>query len=76
MTDMAGPTGFQFIETAPRDGTFIRLRFRRDPREEIGQWQRHTEMPAGGSWFDEQGGYITPGPIYWCARASSAKGEG
>jgi hypothetical protein len=57
------------MATAPRDGTFIRLHFRPImdcPRPDVvGQWQDHEEMPAGGSWFDRDGNYITPGPIAW-----------
>lgn len=68
-SDWAGPIGFRLIETAPRDGTFIRLRFRpgcgRENLEAVGQWQEHDEMPTGGSWFDRQGNYITPGPLFW-----------
>lgn len=76
MRDTLGPVGFKFIDSAPRDGSFLRLRFGANfgDREEIGQWQSHDEMKAGGHWFDEQGYYITPGPVYWCARlAASAK---
>jgi hypothetical protein len=58
------------IATAPRDGTFVRLYFRPGFGREtangiLGQWQVHEEMPAGGSWFDKAGNYITPGPIAW-----------
>lgn len=66
--DTAGPTGFQHIETAPKE-KYVRLRFRpglnREDREEIGIWLPHSEMPAGGAWFDEDGNYITPGPLFW-----------
>lgn len=54
---------------APKDGTFVRLRFRpgvgRELREAVGQWQAHEEMLAGGAWFDREGNYITPGPYMW-----------
>ena len=70
MDDRAGPIGFRHIETAPKDGTFVRLRFgqhsilsRAD--EEIGQWQEHEYMKAGGAWFDRDGFYVTPGPLFW-----------
>ena len=68
--EMNGPIGFSLIETAPRDGSFIRLRFRTgmlvpENYERIGQWQRHDEMKAGGAWFDSEGHYITPGPLFW-----------
>jgi len=69
MADLTGPIGFQHIETAPRDGTFIRLRFRpglsREEREAVGQWQIHPLMPAGGAWLDPEGYYITPGALFW-----------
>lgn len=63
-------TTFRPISVAPRDGTFVRLRFRPfilrpADHEQIGQWQAHDEMPAGGAWFDRGGHYITPGPIEW-----------
>ena len=62
------PPGFKSIAIAPRDGSYIRLRFRagigRD-QEVVGQWQPHEEMPAGGHWFDPDGNYITPGPLFW-----------
>lgn len=67
--DFAGPIGFQHIDSAPRDGRYLRLRFRpgfgREDREEIGQWQRHDHMKAGGSWFDRHGHYISPGALFW-----------
>lgn len=60
---------WKLIATAPRDGTFIRLKVRegvlRKNTEFVGHWQRHDEMPAGGAWFDREGFYLTPGPIYW-----------
>lgn len=67
--DTAGPIGFQHIETAPKE-KYVRLRFRPgllrpEDREEIGIWLARPEMPAGGSWFDEDGNYITPGPLFW-----------
>lgn len=69
--EITGPIGFQHIETAPRDGSFVRLRFRpgfgREDREEVGHWQVHEDMKAGGSWFDRDGFYITPGPLFWAA---------
>ncbi len=71
MTDRlpAVPTGFKPLATAPRDGTFVRLRFRpglgRETWESIGQWQPREDMPAGGHWFDHDGYYITPGPLFW-----------
>lgn len=65
MTDLTGPIGFQHIETAPHDGSWVRLRFRRREDEEIGQWQNHAHMKTGGSWFDRSGHYITPGPLFW-----------
>lgn len=67
--------GFKPISSAPRDGTYVRLRFRpgigRDGLEAIGQWQPHDEMPAGGSWFDRDGCYITPGPTCWAPEIGS-----
>lgn len=75
MVDFSGPFGFRHIETAPRDGTFIRLRFRpgfgREGMEAIGQWQPHQEMKSGGSWFDRDGSYITPGPLFWAPEVNS-----
>lgn len=69
MSEITGPIGFAHIESAPRDGTFIRLRFRpgfgREEIEVIAQWQAHDEMPAGGAWFDVHGRYVTPGPLFW-----------
>lgn len=67
---MNAPHGFRPINSAPRDGTFMRLRFRPGilrpaDREEIGAWQAHSDMPAGGSWFTRAGEYISPGPLYW-----------
>ncbi len=77
--EIAGPVGFHFIETAPRDGTFVRLRFRpgigREDREEIGQWQPHTEMKSGGAWFRQDGSYITPGPLYFALAGRAALKE-
>lgn len=69
MSEICGPIGFQHIETAPRDGRFVRLRFRpglgRENLEAVGHWQPHAEMPAGGAWFDRDGFYISPGPLFW-----------
>lgn len=71
MTDRSGPIGFGHIETAPRDGTFVRLRFGglHEDREEIGHWQAHAHMKCGGAWFDRAGFYITPGPLFWACGA-------
>ncbi len=73
MTDLTGPPGFQHIETAPRDGSWLRFRFRRVEYEEeiVGQWQNHAGMKTGGSWFDRSGHYITPGPLFWAPALSS-----
>jgi hypothetical protein len=65
--EAAGPIGFRFIEDAPRDGTFVRLRFRRVEGERIGRWVPDAALKGGGAWFDSDGGYITPGPIYWAS---------
>lgn len=70
MSDLTGPIGFLLIESAPHDGTFIRLRFRPGlmmpaEREVVAQWQQHDEMPVGGWWFDREGFYVTPGPLFW-----------
>ncbi len=65
MTDLTGPTGFQHIDTAPRDGSFVRLRFRRVEGEQVGQWLAKDHMKAGGAWFDRDGFYVTPGPLFW-----------
>jgi hypothetical protein len=65
MIEITGPVGFAHIESAPRDGSWLRLRFRRREDEETGQWLAHPEMKAGGSWFDRRGCYITPGPLFW-----------
>lgn len=67
MTDVAGPVGYQHIETAPKDGSWLRFRFRRveHANEVVGRWESHAEMKTGGSWFDREGCYITPGPIFW-----------
>lgn len=61
---------FRAIDSAPKDGTYVRLRFRPwllmpADFEVIGQWQPHDEMPAGGWWFDREGCYVTPGPVSW-----------
>lgn len=66
----AGPIGFRHIETAPKDGTFVRLRFRPglwmpDDHEVEARWEPHEEMVAGGWWFTIDGGYVTPGPLFW-----------
>lgn len=58
------------IETAPRDGTFLRLRSRASPLyphgyQTQGRWEPHEEMPAGGAWFDADGNYVSPYPIAW-----------
>lgn len=70
MKEIVGPVGFQNIENAPRDGSFVRLRFRPtlvmpEDHEVVGRWQPHEEMPAGGWWFTRDGCYITPGPLFW-----------
>ena len=67
MTEFHGPIGFRHIETAPRDGSFVRLRFGGlyEGREQIGRWQSHQHMKAGGAWFDRAGFYISPGPLFW-----------
>lgn len=70
ITDLTGPIGFQHIETAPRDGTFVRLRFRPwllmpAEHEVVARWEPHDEMKAGGWWFDRKGCYVTPGPLFW-----------
>lgn len=76
MRDLTGPVGYQHIETAPKDGTWLRFQFRRVEYEDevIGRWEPHAEMKTGGSWFDRQGCYITPGPIFW-ALAQTTNGE-
>lgn len=61
------PPGFKYLDTAPFDGTFIRLRCRpgigRDNRETVGQWR---VMPDGFcGWWDRSGFYISPGPLFW-----------
>lgn len=61
---------FKPIDTAPRDGAFVRLRFRPwllmpADHELIGQWQDHAEMPAGGAWFTRAGEYVSPVPTRW-----------
>jgi hypothetical protein len=66
-------TEFRPIASAPRDGTFIRLRFRPNilrPAEEeaIGCWQDDAILPAGGYWRDREGGYIG-GPMLWAPEA-------
>lgn len=69
MRDIDGLTGFKPIGTAPKDGTFVRLRFApglgREHWEAVGQWQPHHEMKSGGAWFDRDGYYISPGPVVW-----------
>lgn len=63
------PEGFKNVASAPKDGTFIRLRFRpglgREAWEVVAKWAKHDDMPAGGWWFDRDGCYVTPGPLYW-----------
>lgn len=78
MKEIAGPVGFANIESAPRDGSFVRLRFRpalwMTAEHEIeAQWQRHEEMKVGGWWFDRQGYYVTPGPLFWAPIAGPTK---
>lgn len=68
--DLAGPIGFRLIEHAPHDRTFVRLRFRPAlwmpaEHEVVAQWQPHAEMKAGGWWFTRDGGYVSPGPLFW-----------
>lgn len=64
------PEGFRSIASAPRDGTFVRLRFRpgvgRETWETAGQWRALSgaDLP-GGAWFDRDGNYVTPGPLFW-----------
>jgi hypothetical protein len=58
----------QPISTAPKDGTFVRLYFKRGFGQElldgtIAQWQAHEAMPAGGAWFCRSGSYITCGTV-------------
>lgn len=70
MKEIVGPVGFQNIENAPRNGTFVRLRFRPsvwlpEDHEVEARWQPHEEMHAGGYWFDRHGYYVTPGPLFW-----------
>lgn len=67
MSDVSGPVGYQHIETAPKDGSWLRFRFRRVEYDDevIGRWELHAEMKTGGSWFDRDGCYITPGPLFW-----------
>jgi hypothetical protein len=73
--DGHGPVGFRFMEDAPKDGRFVRLRFRRVEGEVRGRWQEHPEMKAGGWWFDADGNYISPGPLYWAPSPPSKEGE-
>lgn len=73
MNELTGPDGFRFMEDAPHDGTFVRLRFRPSvwtsiEHEVVAQWRPHVEMKAGGWWFDRQGYYVTPGPLLWAPR--------
>ncbi len=67
-------SAYRPICTAPRDGTFIRLRCRpgmgRSLDPVIGHWQSHEEMKVGGWWFDRDGNYISPGPIEWAPENS------
>jgi hypothetical protein len=66
------PVGFKPIETAPKDGTFIRLKPRFAwARETVGCWVAHAEMKAGGAWFDTEGYYVTPYPRYWAPQNGS-----
>lgn len=71
-----GPVGFQHIETAPKDGSWLRFRFRNVEykKEIVGRWEPHAEMNTGGSWFDPDGCYITPGPLFWAPVLSSQDG--
>jgi hypothetical protein len=73
MDDVAGPIGSQHIETAPRDGTPVRLRFQRGdgsivdsmrPDETVGRWLAIEDMKTGGAWFDLDANYLL-GPVYW-----------
>jgi hypothetical protein len=64
------PDGFKTIDCAPRDGTFVRLRFRpgilmMGDHEELGAWRPDASMIAGGWWFNRGGFYVTPGPLFW-----------
>lgn len=69
MSEITGPVGFQHIDTAPKDGTLVRLRFRpglgREDREEIGLWVESEAMIGRGHWLSDEGYYITPGPLFW-----------
>lgn len=81
-----GPIGFRFIEDAPRDGSFIVLRFApnvldriadelgepTDPHEVIGHWQNHAEMKTGGAFFDHEGFYLSPQPKYFAYQGRAA----
>lgn len=61
------PAGFKYIDTAPLDGTYIRLRFRpglgRENWEAVGQWK----ITDGGfvGWWERNGDRIMPGPLFW-----------
>ncbi len=61
------PPGFRRLDTAPHDGTFIRLRFRpglgRETWEIVGRWQVMEDGYSG--WWDREGVRITPGPLFW-----------
>lgn len=70
MKEIVGPTGFRNIEDAPRDGSFVRLRFRpsvwmSDDHEVQARWVADAGMRADGWWCDRQGYYVTPGPLFW-----------
>jgi hypothetical protein len=63
------PLGFKYIDTAPHDGTFIRLQFNplrlldiQHP-EMVGQFR----IEEGGKfcgWFNKEGEYL-PWPLFW-----------
>lgn len=72
--DMTGPIGFRHIETAPRDGSWILLRFRRREDEVRGRWKPDAHLKAGGFWCDIQGFWITPGPLFWSPVSNGHQG--
>lgn len=81
MIEFAGPDGFRFMEDAPRDGSFVRLRFRPsvwmpDDHEIVAHWQPHEEMKVGGWWFDRDGYYVTPGPLFWAPSPAGERADG